>query len=610
MFRNAETKGRLIFLDTDERTRYKFTIWFDYTRQLANAIREGDIVAIPNFASSRIEKHWSLIQIISATPTHYALGSSRGDITGYPGYIMEAAGNLPVDWLEQETESLEDTTKIVCEGIPLNMEIIDRPGCTFQNVPIQSEQAIPMLGSEVKLLSIQFTERIVNLNIRSSEDIICVGNLVREPTINIFMKVDEAIKTHIGVFGFTGVGKSNFISTIISALLTRQREPTKLIIFDLNGEYLGLLMDCLINQNINSYVLCLGGRTLPGPVQNYLNGVQGATADGAIDAYLRDLYLPRNLRQYKDNYREHIAALLSQNKIRVLDETISISVSQFFTSINSEVFDEFAKGALKVRLEQLVSSLIEGREDQDLNPTLAQTLLQQIAQNLRVSEVNSSTLISGTDTYHKRVGVIVDRLEKVVRAGNNTTPHQSNITLTTIINELNNPDTSSLILINSHDPNLMRLFSNRLGYWTYENRRRRGLIHPLISFIFDEADEFIPSKPPTQSHQESKQIIETLARRGRKFGLGVVIATQRSAYLDTNIMGQLHTYFISKLPRKYDREAVGEAFSISDDIFRQTFKFQKGDWLYISHEAAGLDATPVPIHASNAELRLTTWLGQ
>lgn len=63
-----------------------------------------------------------------------------------------------------------------------------------------------------------------------------------------------------------------------------------------------------------------------------------------------------------------------------------------------------------------------------------------------------------------------------------------------------------------------------------------------------------------------------------------------------------------ELPRKYDRELVEEAFSISDDIFRQTFKFQKGDWLYISHEAAGLDATPVPIHANNAEKRLFDWL--
>jgi hypothetical protein len=218
-------------------------------------------------------------------------------------------------------------------------------------------------------------------------------------------------------------------------------------------------------------------------------------------------------------------------------------------------------------------------------------------------------MVRSTDPFEKRVGVLVARLEDIARGCQGQIPPDAGITLTQLINDLNSTNNSTLMIINSYDPNLMRRFSYNLGYWTYEDRRRRGLIHPLVSFVFDEADEFIPSAPPTQSHHESKRIIEILARRGRKFGLGVIIATQRSAYLDTNIMGQLHTYFISRLPRKYDREAVGEAFSISDEIFRQTFRFQKGDWLYISHEAAGLDATPIPIHAINAEERIRRWLG-
>ena len=69
-------------------------------------------------------------------------------------------------------------------------------------------------------------------------------------------------------------------------------------------------------------------------------------------------------------------------------------------------------------------------------------------------------------------------------------------------------------------------------------------------------------------------------------------------------MGQLHTYFVSKLPRESDRERVSEAFSVSDEMFAQTFKFKKGDWLFISHESAGLDSVPIPIHSPNAEDRI------
>src|SRR5205823_2311956 len=70
--------------------------------------------------------------------------------------------------------------------------------------------------------------------------------------------------------------------------------------------------------------------------------------------------------------------------------------------------------------------------------------------------------------------------------------------------------------------------AKRLGEAVYESRRQTGLIDPLVSFIFDEADEFI-RREGTGSYAESAEIAETLARRGRKFGLGLGMATQASA---------------------------------------------------------------------------------
>jgi len=122
-------------------------------------------------------------------------------------------------------------------------------------------------------------------------------------------------------------------------------------------------------------------------------------------------------------------------------------------------------------------------------------------------------------------------------------------------------------------------------------------------FIFDEADEFIPQEP-SGTYKLSSEAVETIARRGRKFGLGVAIATQRVTYLNTNIMAQPHTYFISKLPRHSDRERVTDAFGISEDVLSETFKFAKGDWLIISHDATGLKSVPIPVHTENAESRI------
>ncbi|WP_198649052.1 hypothetical protein [Cyanothece sp. BG0011] len=48
---------------------------------------------------------------------------------------------------------------------------------------------------------------------------------------------------------------------------------------------------------------------------------------------------------------------------------------------------------------------------------------------------------------------------------------------------------------------------------------------------------------------------------------------QRRTYLDTSILAQPHTYFVSKLPRKSDQDRIREAFGISEEMFRQTVKF-------------------------------------
>lgn len=97
-------------------------------------------------------------------------------------------------------------------------------------------------------------------------------------------------------------------------------------------------------------------------------------------------------------------------------------------------------------------------------------------------------------------------------------------------------------------------------------------------------------------------------RRCRKFGIGLGIATRRIRYLDTNIMAQPHTYFISKLPRASDRDAVAEAFGFGDEMLKQTFKFTKCQWLLVSHDATGLEGAPLPVKTEDANVRVETFL--
>ncbi|MFW9976100.1 MAG: ATP-binding protein, partial [Candidatus Thorarchaeota archaeon] len=172
------------------------------------------------------------------------------------------------------------------------------------------------------------------------------------------------------------------------------------------------------------------------------------------------------------------------------------------------------------------------------------------------------------------------------------------VTVKEILNMLSGPE--RVICISISDPEMIRDLVIRLTSASLKYRKRRFEIKPQILFVFDEAQEFIPSKASGQL-EHCSNAVERLLRQGRKYGLGGAIATQRIAYLNTNIMQQLHTFFVGTLPRPYDRTVVSSSFQIDLSILDKTLEFPPGSWLLSSYIATGLDNVPVFVKADNSE---------
>lgn len=90
IFRLEGFNGRLLAAEPDERSRYNFTIWFPYTRELVNDIQDGDLLAVPNFQSDRERPVYSILKVTNVLPKHFAL-RGKEDTKSYPGYVLEAA---------------------------------------------------------------------------------------------------------------------------------------------------------------------------------------------------------------------------------------------------------------------------------------------------------------------------------------------------------------------------------------------------------------------------------------------------------------------------------------------------------------------------------------
>lgn len=641
--------GKLMRIETDKQTRYQYEIWFEYTRQTMMNIKEGTLLAAKNFACSPNETHHSLLEITSIMPVHYALGDSTD---GYPAFSMIAASNSSTDWLSQEDRSDEDTTIIKCIASPIDLELIE----TDRERTLCNESCLPMIGTDTRVLTSNATSEIINREITiTNPQIFEFGKWLVDNRIPIYVNKDEFIQVHFGIFGFTKAGKSNLLSTCISRILAPSTTPAipprtnpvyKIVVFDLMSEYNVLLIDKLVQLN-DAYLLCLGEQTLPESAINYL--LNRTNINMAVNDIINTSLYPQALESIRDNFNNAIRHLLENNKIKIHQEINANTIGTFLNTARSltsghtgnsaPILNRFIENLRLMQgiplnpevitgINNAISQMISGNID---NPDIIPGILAGIGENTDTQAGAgvgrnarlTDTGIDGdntcarparhirlTETAINNLRRFQDELNVMVSMRVTTFPNDVILNYDNIINILNNPRESSLIIIQSHDPDQLRQFSSELGNRLFEIRRRTGSRNsPLVSFIFDEADEFIPSNfPQGSSYEQSGRIIEQLARRGRKFRIGVGIATQRIRYLRTGIMAQPHTYLVSKLPRLTDREAIQEAFGFSEEIFNQTFKFSRGDWLIASHDATGLTGVPIPVHIDNANDRIITFI--
>ncbi|RXE56933.1 ATPase [Methanoculleus taiwanensis] len=86
-----------------------------------------------------------------------------------------------------------------------------------------------------------------------------------------------------------------------------------------------------------------------------------------------------------------------------------------------------------------------------------------------------------------------------------------------------------------------------------------GLRKPYL-LIVEEADKFIPQSG------ESVKKIEEISRRGRKRGLGLLVATQRPSLVVKNVLSQCNNQIIGKLSIENDLKAVSVFFGSKKEV--------------------------------------------
>ena len=112
--------------------------------------------------------------------------------------------------------------------------------------------------------------------------------------------------------------------------------------------------------------------------------------------------------------------------------------------------------------------------------------------------------------------------------------------------------------------------------------RKRGKIPPAM-LVVEEAHNFCPERGFDKS--VSSDILRVIASEGRKFGLGLMVVSQRPARIDKNVLSQCNTQIILKVTNPNDLRAISKGLEgFSSGMEEEIKRLPSGVALLVSND--------------------------
>ncbi len=576
--------------------RYDCRIKVEYHKDIMGLIEEGMLVAVRNFKSSSKEQRYSLMVISRVWPEHYGLkGLSEHSYYPMQFEIIQQSVN---DWDTSDTS----TMMVQISALPINYDLIlngnaepkYEKGFTYPVIAAEAQilnrEMISHMYNQRILAKLGFTSKMTPSDAHKDPRIGTIQMFESmEEKIPIYLDFEAMVRYHFGIFAFTGAGKSNLLSNILRRLLIHQPE-VKVIVFDISSEYPFLLMDLFADDKIPSKII------LENPVTN-------------AEQFYTSVVKPREYEE-DDRARKVFARIFGEKKVSyyLKPESKVPTYGDIVDELNKQRNEALDKPHYVNALDRIRQEVVDykaARELTDSRP-IDEEFIKQLDEwgRAAVEEFKISDR-SGVYAWATSRLSLLDNLKRAEKEKKTT----GGLDIQGIRDLVEKE--SRLTCISISDPYVIKELVVDLAREFLQRRKRSFKVKPYVLFVFDEAQEFVPDLSGSSGiDKDCSKVVETLLRQGRKYGLGGCLATQRIAYLNTNALQQLHTYFVGTLPRPYDRTVVSDTFTIDKQILEKTLEFAPGEWLLSSFIATGMENVPIFIRADNAEAEVEKTLNK
>jgi len=381
---------------------------------------------------------------------------------------------------------------------------------------------VPCINAECYVLlqnNLQLFMSLISKAARS-EHALKLGKYALDTDAIAYLDGNKFFQRHAALLGSTGSGKSWTVATILEN--ASKLPSANLVVFDLHGEYANL-----------SYARHL---RIPGPED------LGKTRDELI-------YLPYWLLNAEELQAMFIdrSEFTAHNQVMVFQDAVIEDKKRFLTEHGKDdVLKAFTLDSpVPFSIDKVISYINYLNEEMEQGSRgLRQgkfygqfsRLLTRIRSKL--SDKRYGFLFQAPDSEHQ-YGTMAKIAEKLM----DYTKEKSQIK---IINFSEVPSDILPIIVG-----LVARIIYQVQFWTKENRRKP------IAFICDEAHLYMPKKDETNPiEKRAVEAFEKIAKEGRKYGVALVIVSQRPSDVSPTILSQCNNVVALRLTNGDDQNTV------------------------------------------------------
>lgn len=389
--------------------------------------------------------------------------------------------------------------------------------------------AIP--PKEVKPATIEDIRKIYEDSVNPAESF-CFATLATNKDVKVPINGNKFFNKHIAIVGSTGSGKSHTVATIIQKAVTGKNgdfalNNSHVIIFDIHSEYKSAFP--------NANFIDISNLTLPYWMLNSEELEEFFLDTEANDHNQRNIFKEAIIKDRRDKF---IGSELDKQKIH-LDSPILFDIR------------EVLKYANEKNIELIDSGDVYATGEKKGKPKLTQGSLYGKLTNF-VNRLDSKVNDNRLDFFLGEKSKTVTFEETLQTLLGYSSKKGSNVTVI----DLSGVPFEVLSITVS-------LISRLVFEYGYIYKRLRCAKDPNekinndvpILLVYEEAHKYVPNSELSK-YRSSKISIERIAKEGRKYGVTLLLASQRPSEISETIFSQCNNFIAMRLTNPIDQGYV------------------------------------------------------